>query len=271
MSDPVTDVERERYREQGFFVRPEVFARDELEPLREAVEGIHDAIVNEATRPEAAPVEWVDDKRYQEVLGSTVKWEWQEGSREIRSMEPFAHLDAGLAALIDDPRLWVPAAGVLGTTAVSLFTDKLNFKRPHGAPFPWHQDAPYWAFGCDHVDRLSSLQIYLDDAREDNGCLWIIPGTHTRGHLPILEDGGVLGRLYTDLTKLEAVAPVPVEAAAGSVIHFDGYIVHGSCSNRSRASRRALVLTYQPAGLPRWGAPEIRSVPADVPGSATPA
>jgi ectoine hydroxylase-related dioxygenase (phytanoyl-CoA dioxygenase family) len=115
------------------------------------------------------------------------------------------------------------------------------------------------------------LQIYLDDACEDNGCLWMIPGTHTRGHLPILEDRGVLGRLYTDPTKLEAVVPVPVEAPAGSVIHFDGYIVHGSRSNRSPASRRALVLTYQPAGLPRWRAPRIRSVPAGVPISSAPA
>ncbi|MEE9280914.1 MAG: phytanoyl-CoA dioxygenase family protein [Myxococcota bacterium] len=260
VSERVTPAEREQYEEQGFFVRPALFGREELAPLREAVEGIHDAVVAEGGRPGAAPVEWIDGRRYQELLGSTIKWEWREDSREIRSMEPFAHLDPRLDALIDDPRLWSPASDLLRSGSVSLFTDKLNFKRPRGAPFPWHQDAPYWVFGCDHVERLSSLQIYLDDARGDNGCLWMIPGTHTQGNLPVFEDQGVLGRLYTDLAKLGPRTPVPIEAPAGSVIFFDGYVVHGSRRNRSDASRRALVLTYQPAGFPRWRAPGVRPI-----------
>jgi hypothetical protein len=265
LGEEVTRAEREQYRDQGYFLRREVFAPEELEPVRGAVEGIHDAVVAEGTGPAAASIEWIDDKRYQEVLGSTVKWEWKAGSREIRSMEPFTHFDSRLDALIDDPRLWVPAADILGVDAVSLFTDKLNFKRPSGAPFPWHQDAPYWAFGCDHLDRLSSLQIYLDDANVENGCLWMIPGTHTRGNLPVFEDRGVLGRLYTDPAQLEAQPPVPIEAPAGSVIFFDGYVVHGSRSNSSEGSRRALVITYQPAGLPRWKTPGVRPVAPTAP------
>lgn len=260
MGERVTEVEREQFRSLGYFSRSRVLLGDELEPLRRAVEAIHDAVVAEAAGTGAAPVERIDDKRYQQVLGSTVKWEWREGAREIRSMEPFAHLDARLDALIDDTRLWLPAADLLGAASVSLFTDKLNFKRPRGAPFPWHQDAPYWAFGCRHVDRLASLQIYLDDATVDNGCLWTIPGTHTQGVLPVFEDRGVLGRLYTDTARLEGEEPAPIEAPAGSVIWFDGYLVHGSRSNRSASSRRALVLTYQPAGLPQWRTPGVRPV-----------
>ena len=84
-------------------------------------------------------------KAYQRLLGSTVKWEWAGGPQAVRSMEPFTHLDTRLDALIDDARLWAPARALIGAAGLGLFTDKLNFKRPGGSPFPWHQDSPYWA------------------------------------------------------------------------------------------------------------------------------
>ena len=250
--------EREAYRAHGFAVRPGVLVRTELEPLREAVERIHERICHAARG--GPPAEWVDDKRYQRLLGSLVKWEWSAGSREIRSMEPFHHLDPCIDALIDDPRLWGPARELVKSDSLALFTDKLNYKRPGGSPFPWHQDSPYWAFGCTHLDRLASLQVYLDDATVDNGCLWMIPGSHRHGPLPVYEDRGVLGRLYTDVDHLELVDAVPIEAPAGSVIYFHGDVVHGSKGNGSRASRRAIVLTYQPAGHPRWNEPAERLI-----------
>ena len=255
----VSAAERERYRSAGYFVREGVLGAAEVEPLRDAVEAVHRAIVRAASEEDARGSERVDERRYQRVLGSTVKWEWREGSAEIRSMEPFAHLDPRLDALIDDPRLWAPAADRIGAKPW-LFTDKPHFKRPGGAPFPWHQDTPYWAFGCEHVDRLASLQLYLDDANVENGCLWMIPGSHADGPLPTFRDRGVLGRLYTDLDGIETAAPVPIEAPAGSLIFFDGNVVHGSQTNRSESSRRALVLTYQPPGHALWNRDETRPV-----------
>ena len=133
MSHGVTPTELEAYRKQGFFVRPGVLREAELVELRAAVERIHRCINLEAERGQA-PVEWIDGRRYQDLLGSSVKWEWAEGSREIRSMEPVHHLDPALDALMDDPRLWHAARDLIGAEAVSLFTDKLNFKRPRGAP-----------------------------------------------------------------------------------------------------------------------------------------
>jgi ectoine hydroxylase-related dioxygenase (phytanoyl-CoA dioxygenase family) len=41
-------------------------------------------------------------------------------------------------------------------------------------------------------------------------------------------------------------------------VWFDGAVVHGSRGNRSEASRRAIVLTYQPAGHPRWNRSDVR-------------
>jgi ectoine hydroxylase len=187
-----------------------------------------------------------------------VKWEWNEEIAAIRSMEPVHHLSPAIDALIDDERLCAPARGLIDAPAVSLFTDKLNFKRPGGSPFPWHQDAPYWAFGCQHLDRLASVQIYLDDASIENGCLWVIPGSHRLGHIAAPQDRGVIGRLYTDVSHIDGLSPFAITAPAGSAIFFDGYIVHGSQTNRTASDRRALIFTYQPPGLPIWNQDGVR-------------
>jgi len=247
--------ERAAYRERGYVLRPAVFGDAELAELGDALERVHARVAEAACRPGVA-VERVDGRRYQELCGSRVKWEWDETgptAGAVRSMEPFLHLDPALAELARDPRLVEPMRGLIGGD-VDLFTDKLNFKRPGGSPFPWHQDTPYWAFGCRHLDRMASVQLYVDEATVENGCLWMIPGSHTQGVLPTQQDRGVLGRLYTDLDQVGG-EPEPLVAPAGSLIFFDGSVVHGSRSNRGERSRRAIILTYQPAGHPRWGAP----------------
>jgi hypothetical protein len=259
MSWELEAAEQRQYRERGFFVRRALFGAAELEALRAGAEAVHARVVA-AAAGRGAPSEWrVDDRRYQQLLGATVKWEWGEGAQPIRSLEPCAHLDPRLEALLGDRRLTRPIAGLLGEARLSLFTDKLNFKRPGGSPFPWHQDTPYWAFGCAHLERLASVQLYLDDATREAGCLWAIAGSHRRGVLPAVRDRGVLGRLYTDVDQLEGER-VALEAPAGSAVFFDGALVHGSRGNRGAAARRALVLTYQPPGLPRWGRSDVRDV-----------
>lgn len=263
MKHAATPPELARYRRDGFFVRERVFGAAELATLRAAVEHVHARVSEAASAPDADGIERIDGKRYQDLLGSLVKWEWQEARADVRSMEPFLHLDPALDALVDDPRLWQPATALCGADTLALFTDKLNFKRPGGAPFPWHQDSPYFVFECPHVERLASLQVYLDDATVENGCLWMIPGSHRQGRLACFEDRGTLGRLYTDVDRaLPGAELVPLEAPAGSVIWFHGDVVHGSRRNRSDASRRAFVLTYQPAGHAQFRRPGARPVRA---------
>ena len=54
---------------------------------------------------------------------------------------------------------------LVGAERVALFTDKLNLKRPReGSRFDWHQDSPYWAHFCAHLDRLPNVMVTLDDA-----------------------------------------------------------------------------------------------------------
>lgn len=250
-----------QFEQLGFFARAAVFSEAELGPLREAAERVHRAILDAAEAEPVTPVEQIDNQRYQVLRGSTIKWEWREELRAIRSMEPCHHLDPHLAALVDDPRLWGPVRSVLGCEALSLFSDKLNVKRPGGAPFPWHQESPYWVYGAERLDRIVSVLVYLDDASEENGCLWVIPGSHRFGHLPSLANRGTLGALYTDVRGVPGT-PRAIELPAGSVVTFHRDLVHGSRGNRGRSSRRVFVAAYQPAGLRRWRTSEVRNIRA---------
>jgi ectoine hydroxylase len=231
----------------GFFVRACQFGADELDELRSAAERVVSRVISAAR--EGGDHFAIDGNRYCEVPGSTLQYEHAPGSGTARVIEPFHHLDARFEALLDDPRFVEPARGLVGTREISLFTSKLNLKRPHeGSAFRWHQDSPYWAHVTPHLGQLPNVMLALDAADEENGCLRVVRGSHRQGLLPGQTEHGVLGPLFTDPRCFDASQQVPAEMPAGSLLFFHPHTVHGSQPNRSNRPRRALLFTYQPAG-----------------------
>jgi len=260
-ADPCLDLtpdERDRYAKDGFFVRASAFGAADVEAFRAAAERVVAAAEGAAfdkaaaiERAEAAPADdyEIDGNRYVEAADATVQFEHRRGSRTIRVIEPFHHLDPAFEALLDDPRLVEPMRGIIGTERVALFTDKLNCKRPReGSRFRWHQDSPYWAHFFEELERLPNVMVALDDADEGNGCFRVIRGSHREGMLPGLEGDGELGALFTDPAHFDEGAQVLIEVPAGSLVFFSPHTVHGSQPNRSDEPRRAFVITYQPGG-----------------------
>jgi ectoine hydroxylase-related dioxygenase (phytanoyl-CoA dioxygenase family) len=254
--------ERRAWEEDGFFVRASVFAAAEVEALGQAAERCV-ARIGEALRGETEHYA-IDGNVYHEAGGSTVQLEHASGSDTIRVIEPFHHLDAVMNRLIDDPRIVAPMCDLVGDERVSLFTDKLNLKRPReGSRFRWHQDSPYWAHFVDELERLPNVLVTLDDADEQNGCFRVVRGSHRRGMLPGLEGEGRLGPLFTDPRGFDEGAQVPCVAPAGSLVFFSPHTVHGSQPNRSERHRRALVITYQPGGRRMFKVDAKREAGAD--------
>ncbi len=135
MSDfDLTPAEQRAYREDGFFVRRAQFTGRDLEDLRAAVERVvvraHDVMRAEGD-PRTQRTYWIDGNRYVDAARTTFQFEHRSGSETLRVVEPFHHLDPRLDALVDDPRLVHPMRGVIGTDGVSLWTEKINLKRPH--------------------------------------------------------------------------------------------------------------------------------------------
>ncbi len=256
-SHTLTQAEVLAYRDDGFFVRKALFSERELEELRLAAE----QVVQRAEEASHRGRDYrVDGNRYVELSEQTIQYEHNEATRTIRVIEPFHHLHAVFERLVDDPRLVEPMRGVIGTAEVALWTDKINLKRPReGSAFRWHQDSPYWTHACRHVDSLPNVLLTLDDASEENGCFRIVRGSHREGCLPGIQDDSQLGPLFTDPRYFDIARQVPAIAPAGSLIFFSPHTVHGSEPNRSDRPRRAMVLTYQPAGHKMFKIDAIRN------------
>jgi ectoine hydroxylase-related dioxygenase (phytanoyl-CoA dioxygenase family) len=256
-SHPLTDAERRAWRDDGFFVRRAVFSPAEVAALQAAAE----RVVARAASAERESAERyaVDGNVYVEAGGATLQLEHAPGSQTLRVIEPFHHLDSELDRLLDDPRIVAPMCELVGSEGVAIWTDKLNLKRPNeGSRFRWHQDSPYWAHVSPHLDRLPNVMVTLDDASEANGCFRVIRGSHRRGVLPGSEGDGRLDPLFTHPDAFDLADQVPAEAPAGSLVFFSPHTVHGSEPNRSDRERRALIVTYQPAGHPMFKVPRIR-------------
>jgi ectoine hydroxylase-related dioxygenase (phytanoyl-CoA dioxygenase family) len=122
----------------------------------------------------------------------------------------------------------------------------------------WHQDE-YFIPTRDRT--LAGAWIAMDDATVENGCLWVIPGSHKHGIIwPQHEHndrrfdctGEAINFPYTDDDS------IPVEVGAGAIVFFNGYLLHRSLPNRAKSGyRRVLVNHYMSAeSLLPWRPPK---------------
>ena len=132
------------------------------------------------------------------------------------------------------------------------------FTKGEGKPGQaWHQDE----FFIPTRDRsLTAAWIALDDATVENGCLWVLPGSQRPGVIypdRDQEDPRFDCTVEAYDFPYQAADAVPVQVAAGSVVVFNGYLLHRSLPNRARSGlRRALVNHYMSAqSLLPWTRP----------------
>jgi len=241
--------ERLAYARDGYVVRVGEFTAAELEVLRALVERVLAGVVERAERPEARPpMAMADGHRMQFSSRAAIQWEWADGSREVRLIEPFTHLHPRFAVLWDDERLRAPMCDALGVDAVAPYTSKLNLKRPRdGSRFPWHQDFTYWyAFSPATAHEIATVMLFLDAADANNGAVRVLAGSHRQG--PAARDPADPTRFLADPTRLDTSTERIVAVPAGSLLMFPALMVHRSSPNASARQRRAILLSFQPAG-----------------------
>jgi ectoine hydroxylase-related dioxygenase (phytanoyl-CoA dioxygenase family) len=230
----VLTVDVEQYQAAGYLTAPAVISPNYLQELRDEVDRlIH--FCTEEREANAHRLTWE---------GHWLPEEHRAGMDSvIRKIEPvidispiFGHL-AAHAGIVD------PVGAIFGEP-VELFEDKLNLKLPGGSAYAWHQD-----WNCcwrAHTDELITCFIYLDDADDTNGCLQVIPGSHTGKAIYPFKDGG---HFEIDPAYIDPAQVVPVPLKAGEMIFFDPYLLHYSARNAGQAPRRSIIYTYNPARL----------------------
>jgi hypothetical protein len=241
----LTGAERETYDTEGYVLRRDVFTPSEVASIVDDCEELVDDLV--ARRRAARKVYGSYVFEHLDDIGVTVKW---EGDTDVvHGVEPFAHHWPALERWAMDPRFVDPMRDLCEDDAPILYTEKLNLKRPfHGGVNPLHQDYPYWTNYADDVGRIHTAMLFLDSSTRENGCLQVLPGSHRLGVQPMRQDKDRFGNLEMDTAPFEGVELLPIEVEAGAVLMFGPLLVHKSEPNTSSLDRRALLLSYQPAG-----------------------
>jgi hypothetical protein len=241
----LTEHERAQLDRDGFVVREDVFSPDEVAAMIEASEALVDRLVRERKSIRYHVGSYVFDPDFANDV--IIKWEGE--SDVVHGVEPLAHVSPALLEWGLDPRFVEPMVDIVGHEAPVLFTEKLNLKRPqHGGPNPPHQDYPYWVDTAVGAEDIATAMLFLDDSTSENGCLRVVPGSHTSGKWTTRTDGDAFLANEIDMTAYTDVDLVPLELPAGSVVMFGAFLVHQSLPNESERERRSLLYSYQPAG-----------------------
>lgn len=107
-----------------------------------------------------------------------------------------------------------------------------------GGEVGWHQDA---TFLQTEPPSVVGLWVALDDARRDNGCLWVIPGGHRGPLRSRFERAGTEGTRFVTLSEepFATDRAVALEVPRGTLVALHGLLPHRSDTNRSSLWRHA--------------------------------
>ncbi len=228
---PMTDEAAEFFSESGFLVVENAFSNQEIEALRAEATSI--------CRGERG-----------EVRGAPETSETSTDEDVLRQVLCI-HFPHKISSLIHENLAHPAFVDVLTKTIgpnVKCMQSMLFIKASGKPGQAWHQDEVY----IPTRDRsLTGGWIALDDATVENGCLWVIPGSHKNGVMYFQEWHG--DRRF-DCSEEAQRFPysnddaIPVEVKAGSIVFFNGYLLHRSLPNYAQGGfRRSLVNHYMSA------------------------
>ena len=150
-------------------------------------------------------------------------------------------LDPVFKAFSFQPRVQ-DIARALGYKSPLLAQSMYIFKQPGiGGYVAPHQDSTFL-----YTEPMSccGLWIALQDATEENGCLWVVPGSHRHG----IEQRFVRREQGTAFVALGGGSKdthfVPLPVTAGTCVVLHGALVHKSEQNHSPMSRHAYSLHF---------------------------
>merc|ERR1712056_162441 len=97
---------------------------------------------------------------------------------------------------------------------------------PGGQSVSWHQDCHYFGTASPHI---VSCGVYLEGADAQNGCLRVVPGSHTCGVVPHAPGAGALAQ--GEWASVDERGAIDVEVPVGSVVLFNAMLLRAAHKN----------------------------------------
>lgn len=216
---PLTDKEVEQYNKDGFYLIKNGCSQDLIDAFNAHIYTIRSAEILE----DWAAVQ--DEDRFKHRLFNP-------------------HLHDGFALqMMKLPIIRGALAQLMGDEAVGV-QSMYFYKEPGSKGQAAHQDYYYIR---NHPNTMVAGYIALEDIDEENGCLWVIPGTQKLG---LIKHGKVKNvsehEPWTDETEgVNLKEELPVRMKKGDILFFHNLLIHSSTRNRSENRwRRSYVCHY---------------------------
>jgi len=223
-----------RYEERGYVIVQDLFTPSQVETMQGRIVDIAEGRVPEFP---AKDVEF-------ESGDSNVPQ-----SKLVRKINRCAENDKVFFELAGNPATLDVVEALIGPD-IKLFGSQCFMKPPGGVEKPYHQDSAYFT-----IEPLSLVTcwIALDNVTEENGCMWVIPGSQ-RGdlfdHSQPWEVGGRTDMQVPD-DKIDRSQEAPIHLTPGSCSFHHSKLLHRSGPNHSDRPRRGLAIHYMSAQS-RW-------------------
>ncbi len=244
----MTDAEMQSYQEQGYFIRRGAYTGDEVDALGDHVNWL---IAQIEESPHITP----EQRRM--LLLRNGQAAAQTGPASLVSLFRISLFSQLICQHMQDERRLAVAHALVGD---DLFCpNDLYFLKPPGTgkAVALHQDSWYFrntyqsSLGKPIEGTVVGTRLAADDADVENGCLWVIPGTHKLGVIDHREvtnaDDKFLGQNVPRITDELKEQEIPVEVPKGALVFFNNTLLHRSTPNRSARYRRAYVVHYMAA------------------------
>ena len=230
----LTPEERSSWEENGYFVRYDVFTKEENDYIGRIADDIA-----EGKR------EFPEYHIFKNALVGDGKVEAQG----VYAMHNIQYVSCNCEEFLErtrDPRLTDPVVDILGPDILGL-NNLYIWKPPKiSLGFPWHQDKWYFNLQIKTGTTVATWTA-IDSADKENGCLYVIPGSHK---FEVHDHEKLEGTQQGEFRQAQGVRDedgVAVEVPAGAVIWFNSQILHKSTDNHSDRFRRANVAHYMRA------------------------
>jgi ectoine hydroxylase-related dioxygenase (phytanoyl-CoA dioxygenase family) len=231
-STPLTREQVDEYYERGFVLVPDVFTRPEIDEMRAGFDRLRETARGLGETCMHRGAQFVLERGALEAAHAV----------HIHRIVWCGAAEPVLSRYGMDPRLLAMAAQILGSDEMNQLINQAHFKEPgDGVEFPWHQDSTHRRFGQEESwrdvnGRGSYVQTVtaIDSIEQDNGPMYLIPGSCKLGHVAPGADGALPH-------SIDARSAVAAAMEAGSVLLFGPYTFHSSPPNRSPRPRRIFI------------------------------
>ncbi len=232
---PLSDAQLQFFQQEGYLILRQEISSPIIRQIRRVTEtGIAEEIL---------PVEFESELHYPGAPESLDA----EGGRTIRRLKNAVSRDPVFTELMNLPAVIGSLHQLLGPQVVMPFAHHncIMTKQPrYSSDTLWHQDIRYWSY---QRPDLISLWIALGEEHPENGCLYVIPGTHTMPFERSRLDDMLFLRPELPENRELIDRRIPVELSPGDLLFFHCRTFHAAGKNMTDQTKMSAVFTFRDA------------------------